>query len=74
MTDQTPRTVQSQSKQGPLNGIEREMAKSYVLVHSRLINKHLRDAEGSASARMEFELALREARSVVATLERLLVR
>lgn len=57
-----------------LNDIEREMAKSYVLVHSRLINKHLRDSEGSASARTELELALQEARSVAKTLETLLIR
>lgn len=50
----------------PLTGTLREMATSYVLVHSRLINKHVRDNE--------MDEALKEAGGVVAALERLVVR
>lgn len=46
-----------------LTAIEREMAKSYVLVHSRLVNRDVR-AEN-------FGDALTEARGIVHALERL---
>lgn len=46
-----------------LGDIEREMAKSYVIVHSRFINARLRDGN--------LDEALGEARGVVAALERL---